>query len=350
LPKRYGELFADLREAQAIGRRGDPTARREQKRYATMQASIPEGARVVVMLDDPAFLDFGRNSIANLDTPGFASPGTQLPTFRGAEPVRAYFVDHGYRYLAFVREDHSRYFFRRGFWLWRLFNDGEFFQLMSAYELDAIESFAELATTTKVLHDEDGLVVLDLATVIKPASERPAIADEPLRRSTWLRDLAQREGLQDAWSLINRNDLRFEDGVAGLQFVDAGVDDQAWFEVTHPHEREPMRGTPIRGLFRRAHLRVRGSSSMRLVLRAAISRKSTFTRPRLDVSLDGELLASAIADDDGRYVIDVVVPRDALGEGWHDVYLVFSSVVEPDKDVRDPRVSRLVSVEWTAVP
>jgi hypothetical protein len=372
LPKRFAGLFADLREAAAIDRRGDPSARVERQRHAAMQSAVPAGERLAVMLDDPAFLDFSRNRIANLDTPGFASPfadGSQLPAFRGPEPVRAYLVAAGYRYLAFVRSDRSRYFFRREFWLWRLFNDSELFQIMSAYALDTIESFAELATATEVVYDADGLVVLDLAKPTRPLATRDAIAspgsagarsdaqrrgesidDEARRRDAWFRAVSEREGILDAWSLTTRGDLRFEDGFAGLLFVEGDPGDPQWYELSQAKPSTSLRGKAMRPMFRRAHLRVRGDQDMRLVLHAAISRNTVYTRPRLDLSLDGELIGTAIADDHGRYAIDLVVAAERLTGGWHDLYLVFNTVAAPDADNRDPRVSRVESVEWVPAP
>jgi len=347
LPKQAIALFDDVREAAAIDRHGDPNARAEQRRYRAMQAALPAGERVVVMLDDPALLDYDRNPIANLDTPGFASPEPQLPAFRGAEPLRAYLVAQGYRYAAFVRSERSRYFFRRGFWLWRMFNDAELFQIMSAYTIDAIDNFAELATTTKVRYDDDGLVVLDLATPLGAATTREARGDEPARRGAWVRALADREGLHDAWSLTTRGDLRFEDGFGGLRYVDGSIDDPQWYEVTHARAEPARRGTAILPVFRRAHLRVRGASDMRLVMRGAIALNTVYTHPRLDVSLDGELLSSAVAGATGHYAIDVTVSRDRLAGGWHDIYLVFSSIADPGKDVHDFRIARLEAVEWS---
>ena len=58
------------------------------------------------------------------------------------------------------------------------------------------------------------------------------------------------------------------------------------------------------------------------------------------------LIAAAVADASGRFVVDVRVPRARLGRGWRDLYLVLSSIAEPDKDLRDLRVARLESVEW----
>jgi hypothetical protein len=229
-----------------------------------------------------------------------------------------------------------------------MFTDVELFQIMSAYTIDAIESFAELATTTTVLYDADGLVVLDLATPLRQATTRAARGDEPARRGAWVRALADREGLRDAWSLTTRDDLRFEDGTGTLRYVDGSIDDPRWYEVTHARPEPARRGTAILPLLRRVHLRVRGARDMRLVLRAAIALNTVHTHPRLDVSLDGKLLTSAVADATGHYAVDVTVPRGRLAGGWHDLYLVFSSIADPAKGVRDLRIARLESVEWSA--
>ena len=344
IAKRYTTVAADLRQAVVIGTHGDPVAAAEAARYQALQASVPAGARVAVMLDDPWLLDFSRNHIANLDTPGFASPSPQLPSFRGAEAMRTYLVEQGYRYVLFVRSDRSRYFFRRPFWVWRLFNDGELFAAMSAYTIDMIDSMATLATRTTVLHDADGLVALDLGTGTAPLTDTPST--EADLRDTFVRTLAEQEGLRDAWTLLTRHDLRFEDGIAKLVFIDDSVDDPAWFEVTHPREPQKLRGKATRALYRRAHLRVRGSTDMLLSIRARVAINSVFTRPRLDISLDGELLTSAVADANGRYAIDVRIAAERLTGGWQDVYLISSSVIEPEKELRDLRIGRLESVEW----
>ncbi len=343
VPARFLALFHDIREAAAIDRRGDPSAAVEARRHAAMQAAIPEGAAVAVLLDDPAYLDFARNRIANLDTPGFASletaAGAQMPAFRGAEPLREYLVEVGYPYVAFVRSERSRYCHRRGFWIWRLFNDAEMFRTMSAYELDMIDALAELATTTMRRYDEDGLVVLDLTAPLRPASWRAAPGTEPVRRGAWVRELAEREGLLDAWALTSRHDLIFADGIEDLAFVDPRL----------PPGEGPSaaRGKAIRALQRRAHLRVRGEADMRLELRASIARERIHTRPRLDVSLDGELLASAVPDEGGGYTVELRIPAERLAGGWHDLYLVLGGLAEPERDHRELRVAVLEAVAWT---
>ncbi len=291
-----------------------------------------------------------RAAIANLDTPGFASPGTQLPSFAGAPALRDYLADQGFAYLAFVRSERSRYFFRRPFWVWRLFNDSELFGAMSAYTIDMIDSCAELARTGKVAYDGDGLVVVELGPPSTATDDPRRTGTEGARRAAWVRALADREGLHDAWTLTTREDLRFEDGVGALTFVDGGVDDPAWYEITRPRTEGTLRGQAIRPLFRRAHLRVRGTATMKLVVKAALALNTTYTRPRLDVSLDGELITTAVADAQGRYAFEVTIPADRLAGGWHDLYLVSSSIAEPEKDARDLRVTRLELVEWAPAP
>ncbi len=340
VPKQLSAVFANIHAAHA----GDPSARAQAQRYASLQAAIPAGENMAVMLDDPGFLDFSRNRIFNLDTPGYASPAPGLPAFAGPDAMRAYLRGLGIRYVAFVRSDRSRYFYRRPFWVWRIFNDAEIFQTMSAYAIDMIDSFAALSTKVSVLHEEDGLVVLDLGAEVlsMPVQE----ASEPARRAAFVRGLADREGLHDAWSLNSRSNITFDDGFTGLAFIDGSADDPTWYDVLHPAPTPPTRGTAARWLYRRAHLRVRGAADMHLALHGSINLGVAFTRPRLDVMLDDTLLASVIADASGAFAVDAKVSAGQLAGGWHDVYLVFDSISEPDKEVRDQRAARLEGVEW----
>jgi hypothetical protein len=344
--ERVDALVSDLRAAAAIDRGGDPGADVEQRRYAAMQAAIPAGERAMVMLDDPALLDHRRNPIANLDHPGLASPGDPWPAFRGGEPLREYLVARGYRYAAFVRSERSRTCCRRERWVERLFTGAEGVRTISAYAIDAIDGFAELATTTTARHDVDGLVVLDLASPLREASRRAAPGDEPTRRAAWTHELADRERLRDAWSLTGRPDLRFEDGFGKLRFIDGSIDDPRWYEVSHGYSAA-TRGTAVLPVSRRAHLRVRGDGPRRLALRAAIGLGAVYTHPRLDLSLDGETFASVVADAAGTYAVDVTIPGDRLGGGWHDLYLVFTSLADPATDAGDVRIARLASIEWS---
>jgi hypothetical protein len=341
LAKRYAGIAADLREALTIDRHGDPSAIVERGHYAVLQSTIPAGARVAVMLDDPAFLDFARNEIFNLDTPGFASPAPGLPAFRGPDALAAYFRAQGIRYVAFVRTESSRYFYRRGFWVWRLFNDAEMFQTMSAYAIDMIDSLTALARTSTVLHDQSGLVALDLGASGQTAPTNTR-SDEAARRDAWEARLADQEGLLSAWALTTRRDVRFEDGFSGLAFVDERVDDPKWYDASHATV-EPKRGTPVKWMYRRSHVRLRANTPMHLSLAGKVNVATINARPRLDISLDGQLLGSVAVSPEGDFLFDITVPPRS---GWRDLYLVWSTVAQPERDARDLRAARLERLTW----
>ena len=161
--RRYTRIGDDLAAAARTHGRAD-TDLAVPILYRALQASAPPDVAIAVLLDQPAYLEYGRNRIYNLDVPGYASLQPGMPYFRGAEPVAAYFRDHDIRYLGFVRGDRSRYFFRRDFWVARLLFDTELWRIMGAYVVDTLDTFSELATRYRVLFDHDGLVMIDLGT------------------------------------------------------------------------------------------------------------------------------------------------------------------------------------------
>jgi hypothetical protein len=160
--RRYEVLADDLQAAAAT--HAHPRVDIEiPLTYARLQAAAPAGAAIAVALDEPAHLDYARNQILNLDSPGFASYDAAMPTFQGPEPLAAYFLAHDIRYLGFVRGAASRYQFRREFWLKRIFLDTELWRVQGAYTIDAIESYEALAASRRVLFEHAGMVMVDLA-------------------------------------------------------------------------------------------------------------------------------------------------------------------------------------------
>jgi hypothetical protein len=131
--------------------------------YGALQAAVPAGKTIAVAVDEPFYLDYARNPIMNLDTPGFASPKPGMPFFQGPEPIAAYLLGQDIRYLGFVRGAFSRYQFRREFWLRRIYLDTEFWRIQGAYAVDCLDNFEALAASRKVLYERDGIVMIDLA-------------------------------------------------------------------------------------------------------------------------------------------------------------------------------------------
>lgn len=140
------------------------TARPENYLYADLQGAIPPGERFAVLVDEPYYLDFARNPIWNLDMPGYASLPPGMPYFLGSEPKAEYLKKIGVRYLMFVRAKFSRVHYRREFWFHRMFTDEEVWRIASPYEVDMVDSLAELRQSKKIVKELRGIVVLDLQT------------------------------------------------------------------------------------------------------------------------------------------------------------------------------------------
>ncbi len=130
--------------------------------YHRMQNATPAGARILIMLDEPYFLDYARNEIWNLDMPGTASPQPGIPCFQGSEPVAEYLRSKGIRYVAFVQPETSVYLYRRDIWFDHLYDPDEIWRIYAPYMVDVIDNLVSLATTRVHLADEAGMVVLDL--------------------------------------------------------------------------------------------------------------------------------------------------------------------------------------------
>jgi hypothetical protein len=132
--------------------------------YRTLQGRIPTGAPMLVMLDDPFLLDFGRNRIDLVDLPGAASPAPGMP-LDDDEKLASYLLAHGYRYLAFVRPSASKSLYRRDHWQ-RQLNDmktEEIWRQSAPFYLSTFDRFESLARSRAVLFDDAGMVALDLA-------------------------------------------------------------------------------------------------------------------------------------------------------------------------------------------
>lgn len=129
-----------------------------------MQAAVPPGARVLVMIDRPFLLDFARNPIAILDQPGGASPAPGIPLRAGGEAVAAYLRALGFRYFAFVRPEKAQsplYSLSQ----WAAYQAGgpPLWKATAPYFLAAFEVVGQLAQHRHRLYDDGALVVVDLA-------------------------------------------------------------------------------------------------------------------------------------------------------------------------------------------
>jgi hypothetical protein len=129
-----------------------------------MQATVPAGAALVVMIERPFLLDFARNPIALLDLPGAASPRRALPLMQGGEKVAAYLLAEGFRYLAFASPDRPQNdVYRRSHWKDLLVDSRPNARGAAPLYLAAFDDLDYLARTRHRLYDDGHFVVVDLA-------------------------------------------------------------------------------------------------------------------------------------------------------------------------------------------
>ena len=166
----HGILFRTFDdEVSAIARAGErPSTLDDQgQSYRQLQASIPAGAPLLVMLDDSYWLDFKRNPINLVDLPGASSPAPGMP-LDDDENLASYLQKKGYRYLAFVRANASKSLYKRDVWRNHLSSSEQIWRLTAPFYLSAFDRFDGLAKSRKHLFDDGHMVALDLA---QPAGE-----------------------------------------------------------------------------------------------------------------------------------------------------------------------------------
>jgi len=130
--------------------------------YRRLQNGAPAGSRLLIMLDEPYFLDYGRNEIWNLDLPATASPRPGIPCFQGPEPVAEYLRAQNIRYLAFVLPDRSAFLYPRELWFNRIYDQDELWRIYAPYIGDVLDNLVALAGTRVHVVEESGMILLDL--------------------------------------------------------------------------------------------------------------------------------------------------------------------------------------------
>jgi hypothetical protein len=172
------DTLRDLYEgdiAAIVARNDDKSADEHPERdkvYAALQRSVPRGANLLVLLDEPFRLDFTRNRIINFDQTGAVSPGRGLPLWQGEEALASYLVAQGVQYIAF-RIDESSPEYSRSNWQ-RHLNEpppkvrnggtrGTLLQSMARFYLDVFDNLTRLTTTRRKLFAHDNYFVLDLS-------------------------------------------------------------------------------------------------------------------------------------------------------------------------------------------
>lgn len=338
--KRFAWDVDNIRTAMVLG-----TAKYDPRfdEHRALQASIPAGAKVALMIDDPYLLDFARNPIVCLDLPGFAAPPPGLPSFTTPDHWRAYFRAHGIRYIAFAETGFSTWLYRREGWVWRMFSDDELFRYIGAHMVDTIDTFEELARTSKVLYHHAGLYAIDLGD--GPATEPDRGAPEIDRMYRYIREFSVSQLHSNAWQLASRNDVVFKPDNTGPSDI------VPMPNLTDAPDRHSLFGlifgnddpTPFRWMGDRSLVRVRGDGEHHLHLKAWIKQNRLYSKPIMSVTIDGKPLGRAYPDADGNVLLDV----PARCNGWCSVYITLSTMSEWWLTADNLRAAKLLEFGWT---
>ena len=143
--------------------------------YRAVQELVSPDQPILVMVDLPFMFDFSRNAIYNVDTAAAVSPPPGFPYFKGPEAVAGYLRQQSIRHVAFTRPEYAMNLFRRDVWEKEKRLRAPLWSEQAPYYLDIFDNFAKLTESRRVLYDDGGLVLIDLA---QPAA-RSAAASRP---------------------------------------------------------------------------------------------------------------------------------------------------------------------------
>jgi len=128
-----------------------------------LQAAVPPGERMLVLIERPYLLDFARNPIQLLDQPGASSPAPGIPLMDGSEATASYLLARGTRYFAFTRPDRSVIpLYSRSHWQ-GMRSGAPIWQAATVIYLATFDVVDHLAQSRRRLYDDGRLVVVDLA-------------------------------------------------------------------------------------------------------------------------------------------------------------------------------------------
>lgn len=344
--ERLQETVSNARAAAGMGAK---RSRGLETSYQALQESLPAGAKVAILLDDPYWLDYRRNTFVSLDLPGFSAP-RPVPSFTDAETWRRYFLSQGLRYLAFIDPNQSTYLFRRAGWVKRLLTDTELWRFMAARMIDSADAFLDLAATSRVLFHDQGMYALDLLP--ERGAPPPYVAPaepEAHRMDAFVRRLSEKELSSNAWQLTSRSDVLFLPDGYGPSTT------QVEFP-THTNQKlegalgalfgRPPPEPAHRWLIDRTRVKVRGQTHQRLRVALWVDLPRLQATPRLTLTLDGQVLAEASPDAAGHVAFDV----ETRCTGWCDVYLVSSTIAEFWRLPESLKVLKLLTFDWSEQP
>jgi hypothetical protein len=156
--REVGSIGRAMKASQAAGFK-----RWFERRYAKMQQAVPAGAVLLTRLEFPFVLDFRRNRVFIVDSPGGSSPPPGMPSFEGGEPLARYLCARSVRYVAYsyrteVGFTRKEYGYRLGFGP----ETDPLSRAEARHTLDFQANLVELGGSRLRIFDDGDVFVLDL--------------------------------------------------------------------------------------------------------------------------------------------------------------------------------------------
>jgi hypothetical protein len=155
--------------ADLIAARGPAPPTPRDDLYARIQATVPPGEPMLVMLDHTYLFDGRRNVVYNYDHPGAVGPQGGPPCFQGPEAFAAYLHRLGIRYIVYQMGPSSAEY-NPGYWVHKsavqviINGRGNFYKIQARFELDFFAVLKALTETRRAVFRQDEIRVLDLET------------------------------------------------------------------------------------------------------------------------------------------------------------------------------------------
>lgn len=155
----YPRLLENIRYAFSESSPGSRSSKKDVSRYINVQRSIPEGEVVLARVTRPSLLDFRRNKIFIMGSPGGSSLPPGMPFFKGSDAMVDYLLSKSLRYVAYSYGYDKR---RRKKYLQLRGSSTSWIKTHSEHMLAFYHHMLAISAKRKKLYDDGYTYVLDL--------------------------------------------------------------------------------------------------------------------------------------------------------------------------------------------
>jgi len=137
-----------------------------KKSYEHLQEIVPKGEKIFAVVDAPYLLNFQRNKIDTINSIGGAGPLPGLPFKQGADRLKKYLLDHGYRYVIAVNFDEAVLLYTRKLWMDHKRPEWYWKEVWAPHALDFMDNLDAIASDEATIATSANARLIDLS--LKP--------------------------------------------------------------------------------------------------------------------------------------------------------------------------------------